>query len=81
MPYRRTPPLSFEGTREVLEEMSRPPEDTPERRRLFELVREMKRRRRELGEAYIETENDVAYLAEMAEIDQAFDVTVGDGLD
>jgi hypothetical protein len=29
---RRTPPLSIKGSREVLEEMSRPPEDTPERR-------------------------------------------------
>jgi hypothetical protein len=29
---RRTPPLSVEGSREVLEEMSKPPADTPERR-------------------------------------------------
>jgi hypothetical protein len=49
MTYRRTPPLSYEGTREVLEEMSRPPEDTPERRRLFELVREMKELRKRLA--------------------------------
>ena len=32
MSMRRTPPLSIKGSREVLEEMSRPPEDTPERR-------------------------------------------------
>jgi len=41
MGFRRTPPLSFEGTREVLEEMSRPPEDTPERRRIMQLVHEI----------------------------------------
>lgn len=34
-------PLSVEGTREVLEEMSRPPEDTPERRRTMQLVNEI----------------------------------------
>lgn len=34
-PYRRTPPLSLEGSREVLDEMARPPADTPERRALF----------------------------------------------
>jgi hypothetical protein len=38
---RRTPPLSIEGSREVIEEMSRPPADTPERRRMFELADEM----------------------------------------
>ena len=31
MGMRRTPPLSIEGSREVLEETSKPPEDTPER--------------------------------------------------
>jgi hypothetical protein len=39
--YRRTPPLSLEGSREVLDEMARPPKDTPERRRMFERVRFM----------------------------------------
>jgi hypothetical protein len=39
--YRRTPPLSLEGSREVLEEMANPPKDTPQRRRMFELVRFM----------------------------------------
>ena len=39
--YRRTPPLSREGTRELLEEMANPPKDTPERRRMFERVRLM----------------------------------------
>jgi hypothetical protein len=38
---RRTPPLSLEGSREVIEEMERPPADTPERRRMFELADEM----------------------------------------
>ena len=38
-PYRRTPPLSLAGSREVEEEMARPPADTPERRSLFERVR------------------------------------------
>lgn len=37
----RMRPLSLEGSREVIEEMSRPPEDTPARRRMMELVREM----------------------------------------
>ena len=41
MGTRRTPPFSLEGSREVLEEMSRPPEDTPERRATFERVRAM----------------------------------------
>lgn len=36
----RTPPLSDEGSREVEEEMRRPPADTPERRRTFEGVRQ-----------------------------------------
>jgi len=34
-------PLSLEGTREVIDEMARPPEDTPARRRMVERVREM----------------------------------------
>jgi hypothetical protein len=33
-----------------------------------------------LKRAYVEAANDPAYQAEMAEIDRAFDVTVGDGL-
>jgi hypothetical protein len=41
MSMRRTPPLSVEGSREVIEEMSRPPADTPERRATFERAREM----------------------------------------
>jgi hypothetical protein len=44
----RTPPLSDEGSREVEEEMRRPPADTPERRRTFEGVRrwaEIRKRR------------------------------------
>jgi hypothetical protein len=41
MSMRRTPPLSIEGSREVIEEMSRPPADTPERRRTFELADQM----------------------------------------
>jgi hypothetical protein len=38
-PYRRTPELSPEGTREILEEMASPPKDTPERRATFERMR------------------------------------------
>lgn len=41
MSTRRTPPFSLEGSREVLEEMSRPPEDTPERRATLERARQM----------------------------------------
>ena len=42
--WERLPPatiLSEEGSREVLEEMARPPKDTPERRRTFERVRQI----------------------------------------
>ena len=35
----RTPMLTPEGSREVEEEMRRPPADTPGRRRMFELMR------------------------------------------
>ncbi len=41
MSMRRTPPLSLEGSREVIEEMRRPPEDTPERRATFVRARQM----------------------------------------
>ena len=41
MSTRRTPPLSLEGSREVFEEMARPPEDTPERRATFQRVHVM----------------------------------------
>jgi hypothetical protein len=47
--YRRTPPLSREGTREILEEMANPPKDTPERRRMFERVRLMRALHKEQG--------------------------------
>jgi hypothetical protein len=40
-PYQRTPELSPEGTREILEEMANPPADTPERRATFERMRFM----------------------------------------
>ena len=36
--YRRTPPLSLEGSREVLEEMANSPEDPPGRCRTFDRV-------------------------------------------
>jgi hypothetical protein len=36
--YRRTPPLSLEGSREVLEKIANPPEDTPGRCRTFDRV-------------------------------------------
>lgn len=38
-------------------------------------------RKERLRQAYREAANDPVYLAEMAEIDRAFDVTVGDGLE
>jgi hypothetical protein len=41
MGNRPTPPLSLRGSREVLEEMARPPKDTPARRKMFERVRAM----------------------------------------
>ena len=49
MPFRRTPPLSLEGSREVREEIARGPEDTPERRAFMKLVREMQDRRKQLA--------------------------------
>lgn len=49
MSTRRTPPFSLEGSREVLKEMSRPPEDTPERRATFERVRAMAALRKRLA--------------------------------
>ena len=49
-PYRRTPPLSLEGSRVVEEEMARPPADTPERRALFERVRVRAAMRRRVAE-------------------------------
>lgn len=39
MSMRPTPRLSVEGTREILEEMARPPANTPERRATFARVR------------------------------------------
>lgn len=42
MGMERTPPLSDEGSREVEEEMRRPPADTPGRRRMSELLREVR---------------------------------------
>jgi hypothetical protein len=41
MSMRPTPLLSPEGSQEVLDEMARPPADTPGRRRIFELARQM----------------------------------------
>ncbi|HEV7590399.1 MAG TPA: hypothetical protein VGO40_19975 [Longimicrobium sp.] len=38
MSTRRTPPLSLKGSRVVDEEMTRPPEDTPERHNNFQRV-------------------------------------------
>jgi hypothetical protein len=39
---RPAPALSPEGTRELLDEMNRPPADTAERRRMWHLVDEMR---------------------------------------
>ena len=36
MSAKRTPPLSLKGSREVYEEMARPPQDTRERRATLE---------------------------------------------
>lgn len=49
MSTRRTPPLSLKGSREVYEEMARPPEDTPARRKMFERVRAMAALRKRLA--------------------------------
>lgn len=38
-------------------------------------------RKQRLHQAYAEAASDEAYQAEMAEIDHAFDATVGDGLE
>lgn len=48
-------------------------------RRVLRRERPLSRRER-LRQAYAEAAADPAYQAEMAEIDRAFDVTVGDGL-
>jgi hypothetical protein len=39
MEIRHTPPLSREGMEEIIEEMKRPPADTPERRATFARAR------------------------------------------
>jgi hypothetical protein len=49
MSSKRTPPLSLKGSREVFEEMARPPEDTPARRKMFERVRAMGALRKRLA--------------------------------
>ncbi|HEX8695554.1 MAG TPA: hypothetical protein VF746_24285 [Longimicrobium sp.] len=51
MSTERTPPLSDEGSREVEEEMSRPPADTPGRRRMFALVEQIAERRKRRAES------------------------------
>lgn len=38
-------------------------------------------RKEQLRQAYAQAAADPAFQAEMAEVDRAFDVTVGDGLD
>lgn len=48
MGTRRTPPLSLKKSREVYEEMARPPENTPQRRMMFERMREMAALRKRL---------------------------------
>lgn len=47
--YRRVPPLSEEGIREVLEELANPPKDTPERRATLEDARFMRELRKRQG--------------------------------
>lgn len=46
MSVERTPPLSLEDSAVIWEEMSRPPEDTPERRAMFKLMDEWAERRK-----------------------------------
>lgn len=41
MSMRCTPPLSIKGSREVIEEMTRPHENTPERRATLDGARQM----------------------------------------
>jgi hypothetical protein len=48
-------------------------------KRLFRSEAKVSRKER-LRQAYAEAAQDAAYQAEMAEIDRAFDSTVGDGL-
>ncbi len=50
-------------------------------RRVRPRPRSQPSRKELLRQAYREAANDTAYLAEMEEIDRAFDVTVGDGLE
>jgi hypothetical protein len=47
----RTPPLSDEGSREVEEEMRRPPDDTAERQATLERAREWAEIRRRRAES------------------------------
>ena len=56
MSMRRTPPLSIEGSREVIEEMKRPPADTPERRATLERARAMRPLVRRLFEPRVPAE-------------------------
>jgi hypothetical protein len=50
MEIRRTPPLSLKGSREVYDEMARPPDDTSERRATFQRVHQMAALRKRLSE-------------------------------
>ena len=47
MSTKKTPPLTLRGSKEVIEEMSRPPADTPHRRAMVERVRGAERRAKE----------------------------------
>jgi uncharacterized protein (DUF1778 family) len=49
MSMERTPPLTPAGAREILEELSRPPADTPERRATLQRVRRWRERRHQLS--------------------------------
>jgi hypothetical protein len=51
MCYKRTPPLSDEGIREVLEELANPPKNTPERRAMCEHAQFMRELRDRQGAA------------------------------
>lgn len=53
MSTERTPPLSDEGSREVEEEMRRPPADTPERRATLERARQWAEIRKRRSDAEV----------------------------
>jgi hypothetical protein len=64
MAFRRTPPLSYEGTREVLEEIAHGSPDTPERRRMLNLIQEIEAARASRVMEQAPTANPTSYRGE-----------------